>query len=386
MSRSSIVLSLGIATAIFAVAIVGFQLASGTGDNAASGTDSEALRVLDERLQKFEKSLEKRLRRLESRIGLESPIGLHSRIGKGSTEPIAAKGEEAEAKDAERDEKADEPAVPENLVARLDAIEQRIQGLEEDPIERGYNYLASTSAELRRQGVLSLEDIAKYDPEARAAIRDMLQDPSATVRQTTIDTLADLGDKESSALIAELLADSNTSVRREAVGALNRLKATEAAGAIAGLVGDEDARVRQYAADALGQLKYEGGAEVLIAALEDGNEEVRGQAISSLGEIGAKHAATRLREMYDENPGSNRMRLAQSLNRLGDPKPFDDEFSRLSQSALEATKDSERVRSLRYLSYFFKDRSKEVFTRALEDPNSSVRRTAQDLLNPRRRR
>ena len=50
---------------------------------------------------------------------------------------------------------------------------------------------------MRREGVNILRRVARFDPEARAAIRERLSDPSPRVREQAAQKLRDLKDKES---------------------------------------------------------------------------------------------------------------------------------------------------------------------------------------------
>ena len=47
------------------------------------------------------------------------------------------------------------------LLARLEALETRLRGVEEEPVQRAFTYLQSSSAELRKRGIYNLETIAK---------------------------------------------------------------------------------------------------------------------------------------------------------------------------------------------------------------------------------
>jgi HEAT repeat protein len=282
--------------------------------------------------------------------------------------------------EAEGDEEA--ASAIDGILTRLRDFETRLRGLEEDPVERGYSYLASENFELRRQGLFTLERVAKYDPQALAAIRDTLQDPDPRVRSAALDTLADLEDKESVPWVAPLLADAEASVRRETIETLGRLGGQQAGGEISRLLADEDASVRSRAADVLGRMKYGDAAAGLMQVLQDPNEEVRGQAIASLGEVGAKEAIPALRQLYNGDPGRNRFRVVHALKSLGDNQPYQQEFNRMAKTALEDPNEDARRNALRTLSWFARDDAKKVAQAIVEDAEASerIRREAQRIV------
>jgi HEAT repeat protein len=330
--------------------------------------------VIETRLASVE-GLEERLRSLETEM---------ARIRASlSRSKVEVRAEENEGEEEDEGELGPEERWT-ALESQVSTLEQRLAGLEDDPIRRGHAFLASESADLRREGVDILDRIARFDPEARAAIRKLLRDPSPRVREEAAEVLGDLRDKESFPEMMELLADSEANVRRRAVQALMGIETPEAVPALVDrLTSDQDERVRETAADALGRLKSPQAAQSLLNALKDQSEDVRAQAIASLGEVGAREAAPHLRAMYDQDPGNNRMRLVIALKTLGDEAPFNHEVQRLSRT-VEADADAGvRRQAIRDLSALARDSSRQIFTQALQDPNPSVRREAERALRDR---
>lgn len=270
------------------------------------------------------------------------------------------------------------------MAARLEELMYRVRTLEEDPINRGYSYLGSENPELRFQGLQQLRRLARFDPAAREAIRDMLGDPSNKVRREAIDALGDMRDKEALPAIMGMLTDADESIRRESVQALGKIGSDESGAAITDMLADASQRVREEAADWLGKMHYRDASQQLIKILNDKDEEVRGEAIASLGEIGAKEAAPILREIYDSNPGRHTMRLVHSLKNLGDPEPYKQEVAKYSKTALDNENPRSRSQAIRMLSWMARKDSQEIFKKALEDPSSYVRREAQRALDSRR--
>jgi HEAT repeat protein len=336
-----------------------YRLGALNGDGATT-----ALRTsIDERLAPLQ-GFEERLRRLEDQLGQMKA----DRSRKGDISAEESQGQE---------DRLGRTA----LESKISTMEQRLAGLEDDPVRRGYAFLASESDELRREGVNILKRVARFDPEARAAIRKLLRDPSARVREQTAQVLRDLRDKESAPEMMGLLADSDASIRRRAVQALTAIDAGEAIPGLADrLTSDQDDRVRVSAADGLGKLKASQAAEPLLKALKDQSEAVRREAISSLGEVGAKEAAPYLRAMYDQDPGANRMQLVLALKALGDEAPLEKEVQRLSQMVEKNADAGARRQAIRELAVLSRDSSQQVFSQALLDPSPMVRREAERAL------
>jgi len=242
--------------------------------------------------------------------------------------------------------------------SQLSTLQTRIKGLEDDPVRRGYAFLESENAELRREGVNILQRVARFDPDARAAIRGLLHDPSSRVREQAAQILRNLRDKDSATEMKTLLADSDPATRRRAIQALGAMEVRDAAREIGqNLLMDADDRVREAAADALGILKSQEGVEFLTEALKDRNEAVKGEAIASLGEIGATSAAPQLRSIYDQDPGIHRLRLALALKSLGDGVPLQKEIGRLSEVAKSGADERIRRQAERDLAVLTKSAS-----------------------------
>lgn len=372
------------AAGILSVLLIGTLVTAGflaTPDSSLPAPgDSVPVELVEQRLERLERDVIDRLADLETRL---------DQVARGENvrraRPPVASTEEGDLEAGDGESDPEEELDPQLVQVRLDNLDQRLKVLEDDPVERAYHYLESLDPRLRREGIFSLEDRAKIDPEARAALREMLADPDAGVRQATLDTLADLRDTEALPRVPALLADESAAVREEAIKTIARLKGADYAADLLPLAADGEARVRIAALDALGDLGFQGGASALVMALEDGNEEVRARAITSLGEVGARDAAPKLRQILEESPGKNRTRLILSLNRLGDPGPYRQELSRLGQQALEAESASARRDALGQLRYFERGDVKEIVERARKDSNRDVRRMAEWLARGGRR-
>ena len=342
-------------------------------DGASKSTDpaSPAPLDLEARLGNLERAVSARLDRIEARLS----------AARLAPRPSSAQVEEGSAAETAEKTESDTPdATFDGLEKRVATLEERVRGLEQDPIQRGYAFLESESDELRRQGVRALARVARMDPEARAAIRRALADASPLVRREALEALGNIRDKESVPSMVDLLADSDEAVRRRAISALEECEATDAAPSIAQLLSDPADRIRVAAADALGVLKSADSGDLLLKALQDSNDEVRGEAIASLGEAGVKSAIPALRRMYEEGASPHRTRLLLALRSLGDEGPIRLEIERLSRTALVDPDERVRSQALRALGSLARGEARPILRKALEDPSAEVRREAERLL------
>jgi HEAT repeat protein len=380
MSRQTLIVSFSMAVAVLTMLVAGFLVVAQSRPRPSPELLT-SIQYLDGRLDDLEERLASGLRELDRRPFFPQD-DLRALSGDGSPNPGADLEDTGYPPADGGEDDGETVSAIDGILTRLRDFETRLRGLEEDPVERGYSYLASENFELRRQGLFTLERVAKYDPQALAAIRDTLQDADPRVRAAALDTLADLDDKEAVPWIAPLLADGEASVRRETIETLGRLGGEQAGGEIARLLADEDASVRSRAADTLGRLKYGDAAPGLLQALQDPNDEVRGQAIASLGEVGAKEAIPALRELYNGDAGRNRFRVIHALKNLGDNQPYQQEFNRMAKTALEDPNEDSRRNALRTLSWFARDDAKKVAQAIVDNPEASerIRREAQRVL------
>jgi hypothetical protein len=359
MSTRSLLIAAASALLVLGAMFIGYEI--GTGREAAVGTP-QALA-----------DIQASLKRLDERMRILEASGSRKAGADGAGTVAGEDEDQARAR-------AEEPRLA-SLESQLSTLGERVAGLEQDPVRRGFAFLGSENPELRREGVNILRDVARFDPEARAAIRKLLHDPSPRVREQAAQVLGNFRDKEALPVLMELLGDSEASVRRRAVLGLTRLEAGDAGPAMTErLASDQDARVREAAADGLGRLKSSQASGALLKALKDPSEGVRAEAIASLGEVGAREAAPALRAMYDQDPGPDRIRLVLALKTLGDEAPLHQEVQRLSQLVEKDADPGIRRQAVRELATLARDSSQQVFSQALLDPSPIVRQEAERAL------
>ena len=322
--------------------------------------------------------LERRLAALEARLERDPAPEAPEEEAEGRAAPAGEEGDPATSSLEERVRK---------LEARVAALGTHVKSIDEDPVRRSALYLASPSPKLRREGIKMLRKLARSDPEARQALLEMLADPDPDIRREAIDAAADLKDAEAASAIAALFSDQDPRVRADAIQAaakmLGKLAINDngtAAASLAQHLADPDAEVRRRAAGALGDLKARGSMPSLLKLLEDPEGRVREEAIASLGKIGDPSAAAALKAMYRPGAGRESLEIAAALKQLGDTGPLLEEIRRLGREAIESTAEETRREAIRGLSRHARAESREIFTKALEDPSPRVRKEAEDAM------
>lgn len=280
------------------------------------------------------------------------------------------------------------PAVPskspgswDEIKAELAALHERVKGLEADPVRRAYWLLGSENPEMRREGINVLARVARHDPAACDAIRDMLDDASKRVREQAAQKLRDLKDVEAKSALITLLQDPYDRARYRAVQALGAINAKEAAQEIGRvLASDASAQVRRTALEVLKKWKVPGTEDFVIKALKDPASSIRGYAVVALGDMGAVSAIPELRVMLDQGAEANRLNVVSALNKLGDKEPLQGLILQLKEQAVSHSSEKVRREAIRSLSGLSRATCQALFRKALEDPSPVVRKEAERAL------
>jgi HEAT repeat protein len=178
--------------------------------------------------------------------------------------------------------------------------------------------LRATGASKAEDRVLAASSIAAHveagdagytarKAELSKALRDMLDDRSALVRQAAIDALATVEGPEATAVLVDRLRDRDAWVRYAAAKALGRVgspAAVEPLGAV--LRQDESPDVRRAAARALEERKGEAAIYDLYLALSDPSPAVRFHAYLALRAITGKDYGLDARAWREVVPQSQR--------------------------------------------------------------------------------
>jgi len=376
---------------VLVFSIVGFAVVLGgllwaIGNELSGGGEIVAGSSIDGRLEAKLSDLE---RRLESRLA-----ALETRAGEGYG--VVGEGERRSAERASGEDVETNDSGELDSAARFAQIEQRIADLElrfqasgQDPVQRGFTYLESESPQLRREGVRLLKRLARTDPEARRALRGMLADPDGKVREQAIEALAEARDREALPQILNLLADENAGVRGEALEAVEDLIGEDTdpamiAAAIESVLpalSEPNRKLREDAIEVLGRLRAREAVPDLLDFLASEENDIRENAISALGEIGDPRALPALRDLYEKSGGGrDALRIARSLQRLGDPSAMVAEAARFRDVALTSTDARSRAQAIEFLAENAGEMHRDVLERALQDPDGRVRREAQQGL------
>jgi HEAT repeat protein len=160
-------------------------------------------------------------------------------------------------------------------------------------------------------------------PTAVAALRTLLADTSATVRELAARSLGDIGVAAVSAFpgLVGLFKDTDAGVRIAAACAAAHIGGADATESLAGLLGDSASAVRVAAATALGELGKEAARAVpaLTALLRDADESVRTAAAEALGRVGplGQETLKDLTGALESQDTLVRARAAEALGTIG---------------------------------------------------------------------
>jgi putative heme-binding domain-containing protein len=191
-------------------------------------------------------------------------------------------------------------------------------------------------------------------PPARLA--DLLDDPRPKVRDQAIERLGKHGAEAVPALAAVLRQKQRSAqARRNAVWALCRIRAPEARAAVRDALADPDASVRQAAAHAAGLEKDAGAGAALRAMVVNDDPPLRLKAAEALGRIGRADAVPALLESLRKGATDRFLEhaLIYALIRINDAGAtrvaLDDANPRVRQAglvALDQMKDGRLTREL----------------------------------------
>ena len=235
-------------------------------------------------------------------------------------------------------------------------------------------------------------------PSAPSILGVLWRDPDTAVRAATAGTLGRLGGPEAVRLLAAGLEDPEEEVRAQAVDALARMGGTDAGPALLGLLQrDPSARVQERAALATGLLRSPGGEAALLAASGRPGAPlaVRAAALLALGGYEQESMVGRLIEMADNR--ELRDFLAERIRhdaeyrllaqRLGSSRHVElQALAATTREAMElsltegirgALDPAERLRLVSGLRAFQGDRSRNALLQVVRsDPNPTVRSAA----------
>ena len=163
MAKQTVNLALAVTAIVFSIGTLLFTL-GGSSDSAPDSGLGFDVRQMEERLALLEIQLDK--------VKKQPPRTAQAKRTAADNEGDKAPGQDQE-KETPEDQSASPGTNEEGLATRVSALQTRIEALESDPIQRGFRYLDSDSVKLRAEGVKALEELARSDPEALAAIQDL---------------------------------------------------------------------------------------------------------------------------------------------------------------------------------------------------------------------
>lgn len=178
---------------------------------------------------------------------------------------------------------------------------------------------APASAVNAVMGQLGLARSESEPPSDEDALTAGLDDPSWSVRVSTVQKLGHLGQHAPLELLLVALRDEQSNVRAAAARSLARNPRLAALPALVATLTDTAWVVRAEAARALGQLADPVSLEALLVVAHDPDSAVRSAALLALAEIGGTSSVDLLDAALSDEDWSVREAAALALAQLADP-------------------------------------------------------------------
>jgi len=193
--------------------------------------------------------------------------------------------------------------------------------------------LKNDSREIRELSARSLGMLG--DKTSIKDLKELLADPSDSVKIAAAVALVKLGDKAGLAEIHKILstapklsetpkpvervrAMAKNTMRAQAAGELGDMKDTESIPLLKKMVGDEDGRVADACLVALAKMGEPAGTKRFISALESTKQEVRAKAAEYLGDINDASAIDPLRKRLTDWDRNTKCAAITALGKLKD--------------------------------------------------------------------
>ncbi len=173
------------------------------------------------------------------------------------------------------------------------------------------------------------------EDEAREALRPLLDDPVAAIREAALASAATLRDRDALPVILSRFEDGEPAVRQLAVIAAGRIGGPEAVEPLRAALRDERPEVRFQAAVSFAELCPDEALDEVSPLLGDADAEVRANAAAALGALGEPDARDRLAPLLGDDAPSVRREAALALAKLGD--------ARAARVLVECLDDPERA-------------------------------------------
>ncbi|MCE5214423.1 MAG: HEAT repeat domain-containing protein [Methanobacterium sp.] len=149
-----------------------------------------------------------------------------------------------------------------------------------------------------------------------------LTHPDSEVRNSAVQTLADLGDMAFDAILKASRSKDRV-FRRKACDVLGIMADPKAISPLTRLLNDRDRYVRRRAAHALINIPDEKAVPSLIKALKDREKKVRSRSALALGNIGDVRAMKPLIKSLKDDSSTVRLSAITALGQLGQPQAVD---------------------------------------------------------------
>lgn len=206
----------------------------------------------------------------------------------------------------------------------------------------------------------------------------LLEDSSASVRQSVVRGFADRPDAASLPLVTAAAKDADEGVRRRVVAALKVSPAKGADDVLAPFVKDESEKVRAASINAMADRDPQGHKKRIHGAAGDPSPVVRSVVATALGTIGDADGLDLLDKLVrDKEPGV-RGTAARATGKVGTPRALT-----ILDVALKDSDDMVRMMAVEGLGDVQEDGALERLRKAVSDSSIPVRVSAIRLLGKR---
>jgi HEAT repeat protein len=168
----------------------------------------------------------------------------------------------------------------------------------------------------RSCGISALARLAT--PEAIRALEMLANDPSTSMRQTTLASLAQSGEAEATRFVFGIARGADVERRHEALMALGIAHTREAAPLIIAAIEESSGNELRDLIGALGATGDSSAAPVLVGFTSDSSMEVRTAALTALGALHTPAAGLALRESLINGGREDAISAAEALSEIGD--------------------------------------------------------------------
>jgi HEAT repeat protein len=245
--------------------------------------------------------------------------------------------------------------------------------------EGGENSPDDSLAEL----VSRIEELERNTPvNAKHRMIERYLDLTGEAKAKALDELSELtksGDEKALQHILEALDDEDGVVREAAVEAIGEIADPDLFFRLEPFLTDPDTEVREELAEALSKMPPTQAGPMLKKLLADSSSDVVDESIKSLALLDYRDALPELREITRKSDLRVAAKAGSALRKMGDEEGANIALERVA-NGFESQYPLERIAAIRRIRRIGGDAAVHYLKPALQDPDPSVRREAEESL------